>query len=105
MKDPSIDTISIKKGIRIIKQNPFETFVSFLCSQNNGIPRIIKMVQSIAKEFGRIEYTLLDGDRKFQVYKFPKPERLMNSSDRLNQLGFGYRSKYISESCKILSEP
>ena len=102
VKDPSFDRLSLRKGIRIIKQDPFETFVSFLCSQNNGIPRIINMVQSLVKEFGQVEYTLTDGEKKFRIYKFPKPERLTDSSDRLNQLGFGYRSIYISRSCEML---
>jgi N-glycosylase/DNA lyase len=102
MKDPSFDQSSVRKGVRIIRQDPFETFISFLCSQNNGIPRIINMVQSLAKEFGQVEYTLLEGEKKFEIFRFPKPERLTNSSDKLNQLGFGYRSIYISRSCEML---
>lgn len=36
--DSSLDQKSLRKGIRIIKQDPFETFLSFLCSQTTGFP-------------------------------------------------------------------
>jgi N-glycosylase/DNA lyase len=97
-----LDQRSLKRGVRIIKEDPFEAFISFLCSQNNAISRITKMVQNILKEFGQIEYVLIDNESKFQIYKFPKPELLVDSSEKLNQLGFGYRSKFIAESCKVL---
>ena len=39
-------------GIAILKQEPFETLISFIISQNNNIPRIRKIVREISAEYG-----------------------------------------------------
>ena len=39
-------------GIAILRQDPFETLISFIISQNNNIPRIKKIIKSIASEYG-----------------------------------------------------
>jgi N-glycosylase/DNA lyase len=41
------------RGLRITKNDPWETLVSFVCSINNNIPRICRNVQSLIYE-GRI---------------------------------------------------
>ena len=37
-------------GLRITKSDPWEALVCFVCSQNNNIPRIRKMVQSLMRD-------------------------------------------------------
>ena len=39
-------------GIRILKQDPWETVFSFIISQNNNIPRIKKIIRKISAEYG-----------------------------------------------------
>ena len=39
-------------GIRILKQEPWETLLSFIISQNNNIPRIKKIIRAISLEYG-----------------------------------------------------
>ena len=39
-------------GIRILKQDPFETLISFILSANNNIPRIKGCVEKIAQAYG-----------------------------------------------------
>ena len=39
-------------GIRILKQEPWETLLSFIVSQNNNIPRIKKIIRAISLAYG-----------------------------------------------------
>ncbi|MEW5955522.1 MAG: DNA glycosylase [Candidatus Micrarchaeota archaeon] len=75
-------------GLRILRQEPWECAVSFLCSQNSNIPRIEKMLYNIRSKFGT---PLGDG-----VYSFPTPAQLSKATEKqLEQLGLGYRAKYV----------
>lgn len=78
-------------GIRILKQDVWETIVSFIISANNNIPRIKKIVEGLCKLFG--EEIHQDGE---VFYAFPKPERLaLATVEDLAPLKAGYRDKYI----------
>ena len=46
------DAAAISGGIAILKQDPWETLISFIISQNNNIPRIRKIVREICGEYG-----------------------------------------------------
>ena len=41
------------KGIRILKQEPFETFITFIISSNNNIKRIKGSIEKIARGYGK----------------------------------------------------
>lgn len=40
-------------GIRLLSQEPWETVFSFIISQNNNIPRIMKIIKRISASYGR----------------------------------------------------
>lgn len=82
-------------GMRILRQSYWETIVSFIISQNNNIPRIKKSVEAFCKKFGKPM-------TKYGVtyYSFPSKSDVMNiKPEYLNDLGLGYRAKYIYEVC------
>ncbi|GKY91182.1 hypothetical protein MPSEU_000090900 [Mayamaea pseudoterrestris] len=89
-------------GVRIVNQDPFECLISFICSSNNNIPRITKMLSAIRKEFGSPLLTI--GDQVY--YSFPSLAALQRNAteQRLRELGLGYRAKYIMETVRILTE-
>jgi N-glycosylase/DNA lyase len=108
-------------GVRIIKQDPWECLVSFICSSNNNIPRIHKMLANIRKEYGRPLLTIptididYDGNddqsitttlqQYYQFYSFPSLEELFSQAtekDLRSKCGMGYRADYIIETMKIL---
>jgi len=72
-------------GLRLTKSEPWETLVCFVCSINNNIPRIRKMVQSLMK----------DGE--------VMTPREMLATD-LSTLKLGYRQKYLEGCAKLASE-
>ncbi|KAK9387585.1 DNA glycosylase [Lipomyces mesembrius] len=81
-------------GIRILRQDPWETLCSFICSSNNSIKRITQMIENICLTFGTYVATY----NGVAFYTFPRPSDLCTSSavvQRLRELGFGYRAAYV----------
>jgi N-glycosylase/DNA lyase len=73
------EAVSHCRGLRITKSGRWESLVCFVCSINNNIPRIRKMVQSLMSE-GEV---------------LP-PEELLRKD--LSRLRLGYRQKFL-EGC------
>ena len=78
-------------GLRHLKQDFFETIISYIISANNNIPRISKSVNEISKRYGKeIEF---EGEK---YYLFPRPEELKKVTiDEYRECGVGFRDKYI----------
>lgn len=88
-------------GQRLIDQDPWECLVSFLCSSNNNIPRITKMLQAIRQEYGE-EICTYKGET---FYSFPNLKTLhekATEADLRARCGMGYRAKYLIGSMNIL---
>lgn len=86
-------------GLRTIRYDLVPTIFSFICSSNNNISRITKMVNFLySKGDFMMEY------KGFGFYHFPKLERLVSIEDELKQNSFGYRSRYICDAAKFLIE-
>ncbi|KAA8893467.1 DNA glycosylase [Sphaerosporella brunnea] len=89
-------------GVRILRQDPWENVVSFICSSNNNIARISQMVANLCLTWGpRL------GELEGTVYHdFPQPQALVASGveQKLRGLGFGYRAKYIAAAAKMVVE-
>lgn len=86
-------------GIRMLRQDPWETVVLFICSSNNNVKRILKMCDLLCLEYG----TYI-GDHDGQPYfSFPEPELLAapEVEQRLRELGFGYRARYIQKTAHM----
>ena len=79
-------------GIRILRQDIFETLISFIVSQNNNIPRIRKCIEALCSRYG--EYIGEAFGREWHA--FPEPEVLAAASEEdLAALRLGYRAGYI----------
>ncbi|EGG02927.1 uncharacterized protein MELLADRAFT_27095, partial [Melampsora larici-populina 98AG31] len=90
-------------GLRVCKQDPWETLISFICSSNNNIPRITSMINNLSESFDEI---ISIQSKPNSIHTFPTPHQLSRSCDetKLKQLGFGYRSSYIMTSTQSLIE-
>ncbi len=82
-------------GIKILRQDPWETLVSFIISANNNIPRIQGIIDRLCCGFGeKIE----------NGFSFPSTARLENcSSDDLAVLRAGFRARYILDAASKVS--
>ncbi|MCI8950522.1 MAG: 8-oxoguanine DNA glycosylase [Lachnospiraceae bacterium] len=84
-------------GIRILKQDLWETIVSFLISQQNNIVRIRRCIEQLCKVYGK-EMVSVNGEA---YYSFPTPEALSGlEENQLMACNLGYRSKYVVRAAK-----
>ena len=88
-------------GIRILKQDKWETLCSFIISQNNNIPRIKGIIENMSARFGKEIYR--DGDKAY--YSFPTAKALYDAGeDEIFALKTGFRAKYIFDAAKRVCE-
>ncbi len=81
------------KGIRILKQEPFETLISFIISQRKSIPAIRHSVELICEKFGRPIKT-----ERGRVFSFPGVVDIAGVSPfELSSFALGYRGSYVKD--------
>ncbi|MCR5116424.1 MAG: 8-oxoguanine DNA glycosylase [Lachnospiraceae bacterium] len=89
------EAYSLGKGIRILKQDPWEVIVSFLISQNNNIARISDSIERISEKAGKF---CDDGVH----FSFPDPFDITPSFFEDRSLGLGYRVPYLTHICEYV---
>jgi N-glycosylase/DNA lyase len=83
-------------GLRIVRQDPWECFISYICATYKSIAAIKNMLLKLSKKFG--EKMSFDG---CDFYTFPTPEKLAKTTEsNLMECGLGYRAKYVLETSK-----
>ena len=83
-------------GIVLLNQEPFETLISFIISQNNNIKRIRGIIERLCEMYGE----KLDGG-----YAFPTAEKLASLSlSQLDVLRAGFRAKYIMDAARKIAD-
>lgn len=86
------DAAAICGGIRLLRQDPWETLCSFILSQNNNIPRIKGIIDRLCLYFG----DSIEGG-----YTFPDAKDLaVLTLDDLAPLRSGFRAKYILDAAQ-----
>lgn len=84
-------------GIRVLRQDPWETLCSFIISQNNNIKRIKGIIQRLCMHFGE---QIGEG-----FYTFPAPEHLAKlTAGDLSPIKCGFRAKYILDAAQKVAE-
>ena len=87
------DAIRKFPGMRILRQDPFQCYISFIVSSNSNIPNIQTRLQKLCLRFG--EKKVIRGK---EFFLFPESEKLANSSvTDIAKCGLGYRSKYVKD--------
>lgn len=90
------------RGIRILRQDKWESLVSFIISQRNNIPKIMSTINKLCIAYGnKIEIEVLG--KKYTDYTFPDAKTLskLDISD-LDGIGLGYRDEYILLAAKAI---
>ncbi|NWH76780.1 OGG1 lyase, partial [Piaya cayana] len=89
-------------GVRVLRQDPVECLLSFICTSNNHISRITAMIERLCQAFGH-RLCCLDAQ---PFHAFPSLSALTgaDAEAQLRALGFGYRAKFVSGSAQALVE-
>jgi len=96
----SITRKAIKKylGLRLLRQDPFQCFISFIVSSNSNIQKIKISLENICKNFGE---KIFFENKEF--FLFPTPKILSSASiQEIKKCGTGYRSNFIIKASEMV---
>ncbi len=94
------EAVAFGAGLRLLRQDPWETLATFLISQNNGIPRIRTIVDALCRCFG--EPIPFEGST---VYAFPSPNVLASlDACEMDVCRAGYRNAYLLKTSRQVAE-
>lgn len=86
-----INNINLCKGYKVLKQDSFEMYISYIISQNNNVKRISSTIDKLSKHYG--EKVIFNNK---EYYLFPKFNDIKDITlEELKELGLGFRDKYI----------
>lgn len=104
---PFAEAVKYGNGIRILAQEPVETVISFIISQNNNIPRIKQIIERLSAQLGEGIEIPEEMERhlsgKSSLCSFPTAEALSALGiDGLFAAKTGFRAKYIFDATEKL---
>ncbi len=86
------------RGLRIIRQEPWECLISYICATNINIPAIKNMILNLSKRFGR--KIIFEGQ---DFYAFPKPSDLADVDiKQVKMCKLGFRAERILRTSRII---
>lgn len=92
-------TVKQFSGLRLIRQDPFQCYISFICSSNSSIQNIKNMLIRLCQKFGnKVEF------ENQQFSTFPSAKMLANATTKdLLSCGLGFRAKYVRDAIKAVN--
>ena len=89
------------RGIRILRQDPWEMLSTFLISQRKSIPAIRRAVELLCVRYGEETAAAAGTSCCAPVHLFPSPEAiLLAGADGLRECGIGYRVPYLLDAAQ-----
>ncbi len=86
------------RGLRVLRQDGWETLASFICASFNNIKRIEGMIDRLCQAYG--DPVALNG---FRGFSFPEPRAVADAPERaLRSLGLGYRAPYLRATARLV---
>jgi N-glycosylase/DNA lyase len=86
-------------GLRLVRQDPWECLVSYICATFKNIPAIKQMIRNLSTHFGRP--VAFDGQ---EFHAFPEAQALAGASLRdLKACKLGYRAVNVRETANLVS--
>jgi N-glycosylase/DNA lyase len=92
-RDPFIhEAVGQCRGLRLLRQPPWECLCSYICATNTNIPAVRRRVAALAEQFGD---ALKEGESMF--FSFPDPSQISctGTASALAECRLGYRESYV----------
>ena len=90
--------VEFGRGIRLLRQDPWEMLISFIISQNKAIPHIKQCIHNLCMSFGE---KITDSEGNILYYTFPSPQRLKDASmEEVRDCKVGFRAPYIIDAAR-----
>ncbi len=87
-------------GMRLVRDPPFPSLISFICSAQMRVARIHGMQQSLREAYG--DPVALDGET---CHAYPTPDQLASATeDELRGLSLGYRAPYVQRTAEMVAD-
>ena len=94
------EMVKIYPGLRLLRLDPWECLIAFICSANSNLSRIHQVMENMANSFGD-PLQLENATRN----TFPRPEQLVEAGEiGLRKLGLGFRAPYVYQATKRVLE-
>lgn len=99
-RDPVIrGAIECCRGLRVIRQPPWECLASYICATYANIPGIKRRISLICERFGDRKK-----DRDGEFFTFPAPETIAAAEVcDIRECRLGYRSSYLLETGRTVA--
>lgn len=92
------DNIHLCEGYKILLQDKFEMFITYIISQNNNVKRIMGSVDKLSRMYGKKCFF-----RGQEYYLFPTFEEMKDITiEELRSIGVGFRDTYIRNALDVL---
>jgi N-glycosylase/DNA lyase len=90
---PLREAVRACRGLRLLRQEPWECLASFILSSNKRIAHIRQIIETLCERFGE-PVAVPAGEPP--AFAFPSPERIARLGEReLRACGMGFRAPYL----------
>jgi N-glycosylase/DNA lyase len=99
-RDPRVASMVDRyRGLRLLRVDPWECLISFICSANSNLARIHANVEAMAQSLG--SSVSLNGKTR---YILPEPDVLASAGETfLRGLGLGFRAPYVAYAAQAVA--
>jgi len=98
---PMRDSVAACRGLRLLRQEPWECLASFICSSTKQIVQIEQIVALLCRRFGR---ALPVPPGMNPAWAFPTAERVAAATEaELRECKLGFRAPYLRGAARLLA--
>ena len=88
------------RGMRLLRQEPWECLIAFILSANSNIPRISNTIENMSRRLGK-QFTF----RGLLYHTFPVSEVLVAVEEKgLRAMGLGFRARYVAQASQTVAD-